>query len=364
MSYHIFLTGFPGFITSRLISRLCDFRTDLIFHLLVQEKFLSLAEEHKKEIVRLKPELSDKIKFYIGDITMQDCGLHIHDLEMMNETIQEVWHLAAVYDLAIDRDRALNINVYGTQNVLGLIRKFKKLERHYYISTAYVSGNRTGVIYEEELSCGQQFRNFYEESKYLAEVEVKKTMGHIPTTIFRPGIVVGDSKTGETQKLDGPYYVINLMDKLPNTFIMTLIGSGQNTVNFVPVDFLISAMSYLSSRTESKGKVYHLTDPKPLKQIELVNLFSKLLGKHLMIFPIPYFLAKTVLGLQFVYQFTDMPKEVCDYFDHPHRFDCTNTLTDLKGSEIKVPNFSSYAQKLVDYFHQIKNQFKSRKAMF
>lgn len=364
MSYSLFLTGFPGFITSKLILRLTQHRSDLEFHLLVQEKFLSLAEKYRDDIVRLSPSLENKIHFYIGDITLPDCGLQSKDMEFLKPNIREVWHLAAVYDLAIDRERAFNINVNGTINVLGLIKQFKNIERHYYISTAYVSGNRTGVIYEEELNAGQKFRNFYEETKFLAEVEVRKTMSEIPTTIFRPGIVVGDSKTGETQKLDGPYYVINLMNKLPNTFAMSLIGSGRNTVNFVPVDFLISAMSYLSSRVDSHDKIYHLTDPNPLTQIEIFNLLSDLLGKKLAAIPTPHFLARFFMGLKPIYNFTGMPKELTDYFDHPHRYDCSNTLSDLKGSGIAVPKFSSYAPQLISYYNKIKSEFDNRKAMF
>ena len=364
MSYSLFLTGFPGFITSKLIYQLTVHRSDLEFHLLIQEKFISLAEKHREEIVRLSPSLENKIHFYIGDITLTDCGLSAKDIEFLQSTIREVWHLAAVYDLAIDRDRAFHINLNGTKQVLGLIKQFKNLERHYYISTAYVSGDRTGVIYEEELNVGQRFRNYYEETKFLAEVEVRNSMREIPTTIFRPGIVVGDSKTGETQKLDGPYYVINLMSKLPNTFAMSLIGSGRNTVNFVPVDFLISAMSYLSSRVESRDKIYHLTDPNPLTQLEIFNLLSGLLGKKLAAVPTPHFLARFFMGLKPVYNFTGMPKELTDYFDHPHRYDCSNTLGDLKGSGIEVPRFSSYAPQLVAYFHKIKSEFDNRKAMF
>ena len=204
MSTHIFMTGFPGFIASRLIIQLVETRSDLSFHLLIQDKFKAQAELQRDKIVAEKPFLKDLIQFYSGDITMQNCGLHQAQLEFLNSTIHEVWHLAAVYDLTIDRDRALIINVDGTKNVLHLIKSFNQLQRHFYISTAYVSGDRTGTIFEEELNANQQFRNYYEETKFLAEVEVKKTMNTIPTTIFRPAIVVGDSKNGETQKFDGP----------------------------------------------------------------------------------------------------------------------------------------------------------------
>jgi len=364
MSTHIFMTGFPGFIASRLIIQLVETRSDLSFHLLIQDKFKAQAEIQRDKIVAEKPFLKDLIQFYSGDITMQNCGLHQAQLEFLNSTIHEVWHLAAVYDLTIDRDRALIINVDGTKNVLHLIKSFKQLQRHFYISTAYVSGDRTGTIFEEELNANQQFRNYYEETKFLAEVEVKKTMNTIPTTIFRPAIVVGDSKNGETQKFDGPYFVIRVMDKLPKYFAMTMIGSGSNTVNLVPVDFLISAMSYLSSRAESKDKIYHLTDPNPQKQLELIHLFARLIKKHFIIIPIPAFLMRFLLNIKPIKDFTGLPKEFVGYFDHPHKYDCSNTIEDLKGSGISVPKFESYAGNLIDYYFKKKAEFQNKQAMF
>ena len=100
------------------------------------------------------------------------------------------------------------MNVEGTGNVLELCEGCSELERLNYVSTAYVAGERTGVVYEHELALGQGFKNHYESTKFQAEVWVREALDRVPTTIYRPAIVVGDSKTGETQKFDGPYYML------------------------------------------------------------------------------------------------------------------------------------------------------------
>ncbi len=364
MSVSVFMTGFPGFIASRLIKKLHENYAEFEFLCLVQPKFYELAVSSRKEIEQEIPGLTGRISLLKGDITETSCGLSGADLDTVLNKVEDVWHLAAIYDLTIAREPAYRVNVVGTRTILDLISRMKAFRRHFYISTAYVAGLRTGTIYEEELDAGQKFKNHYEETKFLAEIEVKRTARQYPTTIFRPGITVGDSVTGLTQKFDGPYYPLRTIDKLPTWFAMVQVGSGKETINLVPVDFLVAAMAFLAVKVNSEGKVYHLTDPYPLTQKEILNLFIKKLNKKYVLIPLPEFIVNGVMKIPFIAGILGLPAETIKYFDHPQKFDCSNTLADLAGSGIQVPQFNTYSDNLIAFYHQKKAEFAKKQAMF
>jgi thioester reductase-like protein len=201
----IFLTGFPGFIAGRLVERLATPETQ--FFLLVQSQFLEKAAQ---EIEKIASEMKIPLENFAlieGDITREKLGISEEDLKIVLAETTDVFHLAAIYDLGIAQEPAVKVNVEGTRNVNETVKKMPNLRRYNYISTCYVAGRRTGEILENELAHDAGFRNFYEETKYLAEVEVEKLKADFPVTIYRPSVVVGDSRTGETAKYDGIYYV-------------------------------------------------------------------------------------------------------------------------------------------------------------
>lgn len=189
----IFVTGFPGFIAGRLVERLAKSETQ--FFLLVQSDFVERAMEEITEIADLTNTPLEGFVIVEGDITKPNLGISDEDLETIQFETTDVFHLAAVYDLAVERELAFNVNLEGTKNVNDLVRSFKNLRRYNYISTCYVAGKRVGEIREDELVHDAGFRNYYEETKYLAELEVEKLKSELPVTIFRPSVVVGDSET-------------------------------------------------------------------------------------------------------------------------------------------------------------------------
>ena len=142
------------------------------------------------------------------------------DLELVRQQTTRVFHLAAVYDLAVPRDLALRVNPGGTKNVLVLARSLPHLHQFHYVSTCYVAGKREGVILETELQHDAGYRNYYEESKYLAELEVESAKSELPITIHRPAVVCGHSQTGETGKYDGVYYLIHYLLRWPSASVV------------------------------------------------------------------------------------------------------------------------------------------------
>ena len=173
-------------------------------------------------------------------------------------------------------------------------------------------------------------------------------MDEIPTLIFRPSIVVGDSETGETDKFDGPYFVLNALRKLPKYTLMTRVGSGTEPVNLVPVDFAIDAMGHLMTTDGHEGTVFHLTDPQPLTTQALMELFADLLDMKVAYVPVPPGVARGLMNTG-VGRILGIAPELIDYFDHPSHYDASNTRAALDGTGIECPSLPDYAPTMVEY---------------
>src|SRR5688572_25629899 len=224
----VFLTGFPGFIASRLLRRLAS--EGGRFLLLVQPAFAERAKEELKNIAALTGRSISDFAVLQGDITQSNLGLSPADFETARSQSTVLFHLAAIYDLAVARDIAMRVNVEGTRNVNQFAASLPRLGHYHYISTCYVAGKRKGIIYEHELQHDAGFRNYYEETKYLAEVSVEELKSALPITIRRPAVVCGDSHTGETAKYDGIYYLIRYLLKWPSLLSAFNIGNSEVTL--------------------------------------------------------------------------------------------------------------------------------------
>jgi thioester reductase-like protein len=215
-----FVTGFPGFISSNLLHRLAKLHVGSRFLLLVLPEQIAKARSQVETLAKTYSESTFEIIH--GDITKADLGIAPNEYTNIRESITHVIHLAAIYDLAVPDHVSHKVNVLGTDNVNKFVLSLTALKRYVYFSTAYVSGKRRGKILETDLDFNQSFKNYYELSKFRAEKLVQEIMSRVPTTIIRPSVVVGDSKTGETAKFDGPYFVmgfLNRFKRLPLPFI-------------------------------------------------------------------------------------------------------------------------------------------------
>lgn len=363
----IFLTGFPGFLGKEILPRLLerDLRTKAIC--LVQDRFVQQAKDAIKELDQRFPnvEIESKVEIVIGDIT--DPKLGLGDLyNTYTSKVTSVYHFAAVYDLDVKRDFAYKVNVDGTQHILDFCQKCLKLDRHHYVSTCYVSGNYDGLFKEDDLVKGQTFNNYYDETKYHAEVLVKNSMKDgIPTTIYRPAIVTGDSKTGETQKYDGPYFMLKWLMRFPSVGIFPTLGKGtKNTMNIVPRDFIIDAITALSGMEKSLGKTYNLADPNPLTIGQLGDAMGRSLDKMILKVPLPIDKVQAVWlfeKLPFIPDFMNLPTKSIAYFDHHTNYDTTESTKDLASVGIHCPNYADYLDNIVRFLKA--NPTISSKAM-
>jgi thioester reductase-like protein len=349
----LLFTGFPGFIGARLIPRLLELRPGSSFRCLVQERFEAAAREQIGAIEKRYPAARGRIATVLGDITQERLGLAPAAAKALQAELSGAYHLAAVYDLAVRRDIGMRINVLGTRNVIAFLEGAGKLERFDYVSTAYVSGTAVGSYREGDLDVGQSFKNYYEETKFLAEVAVAKS--GLPFATYRPGIVVGDSRSGETAKFDGPYFVLSAMERTPSPGVFPRVGSGRNATNLVPVDFVVEALAKLSCSDTSLGKTYHLTDPDPLSVADVSRLFARALGKSFVYVPVPLRVAKLLFAPALVQRFFGMPMQSLDYFDHPCRYDASQANADLAQLDVRCPRLPDYLDRLIAFYLENKS---------
>jgi thioester reductase-like protein len=349
----VFFTGFPGQLGGELLPRILSRPGAAEAVCLVQPKFVEKAHDQVRRIVADDPSLSGRVRMVAGDITRDDLGLG--PSAVSKDDVTELYHLAAAYDLNIGRDLATRVNVDGTRRLLGFARSCPRLVRFHYMSTAYVSGRSPGEYTEGDLDRGQTFNNWYEQSKYLAEVEVRQEMGRgLPTTVYRPSIVVGESATGATQKYDGLYFMIRWLLRQPRVAIMPVVGDTTKVeVNVVPLDFVATAVAYLGDLPGSEGKVYQLTDPRPLTVAELLDKLARALRRTVIRLRLPPGAVEAVVDrVPGVSRWVQLPSQVFDYLSHPTRYRSAETQAALEGSGIVVPRFSVYVDRLVEFVRQ------------
>ena len=347
----LLMTGFPGFLGSALLPRLLARRDGDEAFCLVQGRHLVLARQRVAEIEAAHPHTADRVRLVEGDITVPDLGIDPALADRLAD-VDEVWHLAAVYDLSVDERVARRVNIEGTANVLDFCGTRPALHRLHYVSTCYVSGDYDGEFPEGALDKGQSFLNHYEATKFDAEMLVRAAMDEgLPATVYRPGIVVGDSTTGATQKYDGPYFLAAFLRRQHGVALVPAVGDVDRVrVSLVPRDFVIEAMDVLSGLDRSLGRTYALTDPTPPTVRELVDTFARHLGRRVVWARLPLGLTRVAVGhVPGMEWLLGLPAEALDYFASPTTYSTSNTLADLEGTGLVCPPFASYADRLLDF---------------
>ena len=348
----LLMTGFPGFLGAALLPRLLARDAEQHAVCLVQGKFLAQAQERLRAIEADHPDTAGRVTLLVGDITADGLGIAAEDAP--TEQVGEVWHLAAVYDLSVAEEVAQAVNVVGTANVLRFCAGLPQPPRLHYASTVVVSGRYDGRFMESDLEAGESFQNHYESTKHEAERLVRAAMADgLPATIYRPGIVVGDSTTGQTQKYDGPYMVATYLHRQPPGVAFLPSLDPTLTTPLVPRDFVIDAMVALSTHPGADGKTYALTDPDPPTNVEVAKIMAGHLHRRIVWLPIPVAALRGALGtVPGAEKLTGLTAEALDYFTFPTSYDTTNTQTDLTGTGVTCPRFPDYAGRLLDYMAQ------------
>ncbi|MBI2377608.1 MAG: SDR family oxidoreductase [Deltaproteobacteria bacterium] len=349
---HVFITGYPGFIADRLVKKLLVTDDTLRVTVLAEASKKKLAEERIAALTLSGPGLANRVRLFFGDVTAMDLGLSGPEYSALISDATEVYHLAAVHSFGVSRAIAEAVNVTGTRNVLELARAVGKLDRLVHFSSAYVSGDRRGVILEDELDEGQGFRNPYEATKAAAERLVEAAKKRLPVIILRPPAVVGDSKTGEIDRLEGVYHAALLLLGAPTGLPIPFPGEGAAPLNMIPVDYLVDATCALATSPTTIGKTFHVVDPNPLSARRVYKALAESAGRRESKMRVSPNLTKALLRIPGLERYASSSHQVIDYLNHMAFYNSRNTIDALYGTGIRCPPFPSYVGALVRYVRE------------
>ena len=356
-----FVTGGTGFIGRFLIDNLLKRKGTI--HVLVRKdsmkKFEALAKQRGWDRKRVLP--------VAGEMTAPKCGLSAAQLRALSGKVKHFFHLAAIYDMAAKPDALHAANIDGTRNALDLAVAIDAGCFHHTSSIA-AAGMYPGVFREDMFEEAEGLDDPYLRTKHDSEGLVRAEK-RIRWRIYRPGMVVGHSKTGEIDKIDGPYYFFTFLKKLRQALPpwMPTLGVEGGRVNIVPVDFVADAMDHIAHKPRLDGHCFHLTDPEPLRVGEALNTFARAghapemtmrIDARMFAF-LPGSVRMAVGSLPPVRRFVGMllrdfkiPKETLKFITYPTRFDNREAERALKGSGIAVPRLEDYAWRLWDYWER------------
>lgn len=357
------VTGGTGFIGHNLIGELLQQKKSATIYVLVRK-------ESKKKFDSIKKEWGNGARRVIpitGDLTRPLLGVPAKKRKELEGKIDHVFHLAAVYDLMASPESQIRVNVEGTQNVVNLAADIKA-KRFHHMSSIAAAGLYSGIFREDMFEEAHGLDNAYFRTKHDSESIVRRECP-MPWRIYRPGIVVGHSETGVIDKIDGPYYFFKLIQKMRKMIPswMPTLGLEGGRINIVPVDYVVDATIYIAHKPKLDGQCFHLTDPKPKRIGEVLNLFARAAHAPQMTMRIDarifnYLPSSIMAGLRMlppvrritrhVMKELGLPPDMMKFINYPTKFDNRETEKALKGSGITVPRLDDYAWRLWDYWER------------
>jgi len=356
------VTGATGFIGRRLVRKLLA-RKGSIVHFLVRE-----ASRDKVPAILVEWGVSAQRAVAVyGDLAHPRLGLSRTALAGLKGRIDHVFHLAAVYDLAADEETQVAVNIEGTRNVVQVANEIKAGSFH-HVSSIAAAGLYEGVFREDMFVEAENLDHPYFRTKHDSEAIVRSE-AKMPWRVYRPGLVVGDSHTGEMDKIDGPYYFFKLIQKLRRMLPPWLpsIGIEGGRINIVPVDFVVDAIDHIAHGKGLDGRAFHLVDPTPYRVGDVLNIFARAahapqfgLRINAALFGfIPGSVKKGMLSLTPVRRIRNavmkdlgLPEDIMQFVNYPTRFDCRDATAALAGSGIECPRLEDYAWRLWDYWER------------
>ena len=363
MSSHFFITGGTGLVGTNLLPRiLAKFPGSTITLLArgeneedARERVHGIASSLRESL----PDACERIDAIRGDVNLDRCGLSPSQLDRIIRTTTHIVHGAATtrFDHPLEEARAINCG--GTRRMLDIAMQCSdkgKLERFVYIGSSSVSGQRAGWILESELEMGQRFFNTYEHSKNESERIVRDHFDRVPATVFRPSIIIGDSRTGRTSSFNVIYIPLRLLQRGMLTYVP---GAPDTLMDLVPIDWVDDAMVHIMQRPESAGQAYHIT-AGPERAAPLGEVVGRAIG---------YFDRHTPLrhprSIEYVTReeferrrsvmrgreeaLMGQLDTLLPYVSINRLFDSRNADSLLRGSGIEFPLFKDYADTIFEY---------------
>lgn len=359
-----FLTGFPGFISKRLLRRLLADDDAATGTCLVEE---SRRQDAEAELARLAPADRERVRLAVGDVRKMDLGLAGLELKALADTTH-IFHLAGIQSATAGPELLQAVNVDGVRNILTLARELPALKRLVHLSSCFVSGDRQGVVLEEHLDDIPARRSAYEESKFQGERLMRAAMTSLPIAVVRPGIVVGDSETGEVDRFDGVYAMGILVVTSPIGVPVPLPGPGLAPLHIIPVDYLTAVVARIAHDSDADGKTFHVVDPNPLSARMIYDLIARRSGKKSGAPAAPSVFSSSMAASLAAHRISAFAAQLgpvlgrlpgldrvrrsaaaVEHFDRFVLYNASNTAQLLAGTDIICPRFDTYVDTLVKF---------------
>ncbi len=357
-----FVTGATGFIGKRLVKKLLARRGSTVYFLLREE-----SRDKLPELLNFWGVSKTRAVPVWGDLTSKKLGVAADQIKALKGQIDHLYHLAAVYDLKADEESQVKTNIEGTRAMVEFAQAIDAGHVH-HVSSIAAAGLYEGVFREDMFSEAEGLDHPYFMTKHESEKIVRKECKK-PWTVYRPAMVVGDSHTGEMDKVDGPYYFFKPIQRLRQILPpwMPAVGLEGGRVNIVPVDYVVAVLDHISHHSRKSGGCFHIVDPVGYRVGDVLDIFSKaghapkmnlFINAALLGF-IPKSVKKGLMALapvrrirHAVMKDLGLPEDILTFINYPTRFDCRETEAALKGSGISCPNLHDYAWRLWDYWER------------
>lgn len=357
-----FVTGATGFIGKRLVAKLLARRGSTVYFLLREES----ADKLPELLAFWGVSKTRAIPVY-GNLDAKRLGVAADQIKALKGQIDHVYHLAAIYDLAAPEEAQVRANIEGTRALVEFAQAIDAGHVH-HVSSIAAAGLYEGVFREDMFEEAENLDHPYFMTKHESEKIVRRECKR-PWTVYRPAMVVGDSHTGEAEKVDGPYYFFKLIQRLRQILPpwMPSLGLEGGRVNIVPVDYVVEALTHISHQERKSGGCFHLVDPMGYRVGDVLDIFSKaahapkmgLFVNAALLGFIPKSVKKGLMALAPVRRIRNavmkdlgLPEDMLTFVNYPTRFDCRETEKALKGSGIRCPNLNDYAWRLWDYWER------------
>ena len=357
----VLVTGYP----SLLARTVCEetLRVDPSARVLAVVRGASL-QDAKSRVEELPEDARRRLTLMDGDPAGIDLGLSGAEFKDLARSVTRIHHCAQVTYLGVEADLAEHVNVGGAREIIELGTHCEKLKSLVFQSTAHVSGDRQGVVLEDDLKAGQSFRNAVEETKARAEKLARAAMDRVPIVVVRPSNTVGDSSTGEVDHFDGPYLLIVLVVTSPPDLALPLPGRGEEPLNLVPMDWVARASVALGRDPQAPGRTFHLVDAQPLLARDVFALVARAGGRRGPRGSIPANLAKALLRTPGLDRLAKSPRAFLEALTTSVTYDSRHADEALARLRVPAcPPFESYVERLVAYVQERVRQRRQGKRL-
>ncbi|HEY1691775.1 MAG TPA: SDR family oxidoreductase [Polyangiaceae bacterium] len=356
----VLLTGLPSLLARAVCAEVLARDPDARVEAIVRPKFM---EEARAALDALPAAHRRRAHVIEGDAAAIDLGLSGAEFKLLTGEVTRIHHCAQVTYLGVDAKTAEHVNVGATSEIVELAASCRNLACLVFHSTTHVSGDRRGVVLEDELKKGQSFRSVVEETKARAEKVARAAMPRIPVAVMRPATIVGDSTTGEVDRFDGPYLLILLVVTSPPDLALPLPGRGDEPLNLVPIDWVARASVAIGRDPRAPGRTFHLVDPRPLAVRRVFELVARAGGRREPRGSIPANLAKALLRAPGIDRIAKSPRAFLETLTTPVTYDARNTDELLPALDVPAcPPFESYVERLVEYVQERVRRRRATKA--